>query len=234
MPDKRSFAIQTLLATLVLNGVLLSAVLLLGDGLAASGQTVLVWVLGAAISLVLWGVIYWLGARMLDRIPLPVATAPLPAKERVRPAAPAATPLPEAPRAQPAQQAVSSESGAVQLLAIMQREGRLIDFLQEDLRAYDDAQIGAAVRPIHEGCRHALQEHIKLEPIFSQSEGSTVSVEPGFDQRAVRLTGSVTGQPPFSGELRHRGWRVVEVALPKPIGQGEPRIVAAAEVEVHT
>jgi len=74
------------------------------------------------------------------------------------------------------------------MLAIMQRQGRLIDFLHEDLRAYDDAQIGAAVRPIHEGCRQALDEHIKLEPIFSESEGNTVSVQLGFDPRAVRWT----------------------------------------------
>src|SRR5207253_6846543 len=35
---------------------------------------------------------------------------------------------------------------AVQLLAILQREGRLLDFLQEDVDGYADAQIGAAVR----------------------------------------------------------------------------------------
>jgi len=233
MPDKRSFAVQTLLATVVLNGALLAILtLLLGNALAASGQTVLVWAIGVVLTLALWALIYAIGSRIMDRIPEPVTTAPLPAKERVRPPAPA--PASVAPPVTCAEPAATANHGAIQMLAIMQRQGRLIDFLHEDLRAYDDAQIGAAVRPIHEGCRQALDEHIKLEPIFSESEGSTVSVQPGFDPRAVRLTGSVVGQPPFRGELRHRGWRVVQIQLPKPTGKGdEQAIVAAAEVEVQ-
>ncbi len=235
MPDKRSFVVQTLLATVLLNGALLVAItLLLGDALAASGQMVLLWVLGAVFTLVLWGVIYWIGSRMVDRIPEPVTTAPLPAKERVRPAPPAAPATSATTPAMRLEPGTTAEGGALQLLAIMQREGRLIDFLREDLRAYDDAQIGAAVRPIHEGCRQALDEHIKLEPIFSETEGSTVSVEPGFDARAIRLTGIVAGEPPFRGELRHRGWRVTEIELPKPaFSRDQQQILASAEVEVQ-
>jgi hypothetical protein len=119
------------------------------------------------------------------------------------------------------------------MLAILQRQGRLIDFLQENLSMYDDAQIGAAVRTIHEGSKQALAEHVTLEPIFTETEGSPVAVEPGFDTRAVRLTGHVVGEPPFRGELRHRGWRVVNINLPQqPGGQDKQLIVAAAEVEV--
>ena len=122
----------------------------------------------------------------------------------------------------------------MQMLAILQRQGRLIDFLQEDLRMYDDAQIGAAVRTIHEGCRQALAEHVKLEPIFPEAEGTTVTVQPAFDTRAVRLTGDVVGEPPFRGALRHRGWRVASLDLPKQVsGSDKAMIVAAAEVEVN-
>ena len=120
------------------------------------------------------------------------------------------------------------------MLAILQRQGRLIDFLQEDLRMYEDAQIGTAVRGIHEGCRQALAEHLQLEPIFKEDEGTAVTVPPGFDTHAVRLTGDVAGEPPFTGVLRHRGWRVVSMNLPKQArGQDEQMIVAAAEVEVN-
>ncbi len=120
------------------------------------------------------------------------------------------------------------------MLAILQRQGRLVDFLQENLSMYDDAQIGAAVRTIHEGAKQALAEHVTLEPIFTETEGSPVAVEPGFDTRAVRLTGHVVGEPPFRGELRHRGWRVVNIHLPQqPGGQDKQLIVAAAEVEVQ-
>lgn len=236
MPAKRSYAIQTLLVTVVLNGALLAAIaLLLGDALAASNQTMLLFAIAGVVTLALWLINYWIGGRIIDRDRAPVAASP-PARQAAAPppAAPAAAPIAAAPpmtRPQPV--AVSAESGAVQLLAILQRKGRLIDFLCEDLRAYDDAQIGAAVRPIHEGCRQALDEHVKLEPIFAEAEGSPVSVQPGFDPRAVRLSGTVAGEPPFRGELRHRGWRVVNIELPKtPNSRDEQRIVAAAEVEL--
>ena len=93
------------------------------------------------------------------------------------------------------------------MLAILQRQGRLIDFLQEDLAPFEDAQIGAAVRSVHAGCKQALDEHIQLEAIYPEAEGSVVSVPSGFDAYAIRLSGNVSGEPPFTGTLRHRGWR---------------------------
>jgi hypothetical protein len=117
------------------------------------------------------------------------------------------------------------------MLAILQRKGRLIDFLQENLSGYDDAQIGAAVRTIHAGCREALLEHVTLEPIYSENEGSQVTVDAGFDANAVRLVGNVTGEPPFRGTLVHRGWRVAKLALPRQTSDKE-KVIAPAEVEI--
>lgn len=126
-----------------------------------------------------------------------------------------------------------SPAPAVQLLSILQRQGRFIDFLEEDLKLYDDAQIGAAVRSIHDGCKQALSEHVGLSPVIEQEEGSDVTIQPGFDAYAVRLTGNVSGEPPFRGALRHRGWRVVKIELPQQVeGQEKKWIVAPAEVEV--
>ncbi len=123
--------------------------------------------------------------------------------------------------------------GAVQVLSVLQRQGRLIDFLEEDLSRYDDAQIGAAVRSIHESCKAALAECVQLEAVMTQEEGSVVTVPSGFDPAAVRLTGNVSGDPPFRGVLRHRGWRIRKVHLPKLTAQvGKERIVAPAEVEI--
>lgn len=124
-------------------------------------------------------------------------------------------------------------SGApLRLLALLQREGRLLDFLLEDIAAYSDEQVGAAVRDIHRQCQTALKEHLVLEPIFPQPEGANVEVPSGFDPSAVRLTGNVTGQPPFRGTLQHHGWRVKELKLaPPPEGQDE-FIVMPAEVEL--
>ena len=124
-------------------------------------------------------------------------------------------------------------SGApLRLLALLQREGRLVDFLLEDIQSYDNEQIGAAVRDIHRECHHALKEHLDLVPIIAQPEGETVEVPPGFDPSAVQLLGNVTGQPPFRGALTHPGWRVKEIKLaPPPEGQDE-FVLQPAKVEL--
>lgn len=121
---------------------------------------------------------------------------------------------------------------ALQLLALLQQEGRLVDFLEEDLSAYADEQIGAAVRPIHEGCRAVLRDRLVLAPILPSAEGATVTVERGFDPAAVRITGNVRGEPPYRGVLRHPGWRSAGLKLPAPTGGQDPSILAPAEVEV--
>jgi len=125
---------------------------------------------------------------------------------------------------------------AVQILSALQREGRLVDFLQEDLGPHEDAQIGAAVRSVHEGCRKAMAEHLELRPVYEQEEeGAQVTVRKGFDARAVRLTGNVAGDPPFRGVLRHRGWQVVRLDLPRPMGELSEKqwVLAPAEVEIE-
>jgi len=121
---------------------------------------------------------------------------------------------------------------AVQLLGLLQREGRLVDFLREEIQPYEDEQIGAAVRAIHESCRQVLTEHLTLEPVLSGNEGDEVTIPKDFDPSAIRLTGNVSGDPPFRGTLRHSGWRAKQVKLPsQPSGQ-DPKIVAPAEVEI--
>ena len=101
----------------------------------------------------------------------------------------------------------------LQLLAILQREGRLIDFCEEELAGFSDAQIGAAARTVHDGCRKALRSMITLEPVRTEAEGASVELPAGFDPRSVRLTGNVVGKPPFKGVLKHHGWRTAEVVI---------------------
>jgi hypothetical protein len=121
---------------------------------------------------------------------------------------------------------------AVQMLGLLQRDGRLIDFLAEDVAAYPDAQLGAAVRSIHTSCRQVLERYVKLDPVIDSEEDQPVTVPAGFDPAAIKLIGNVTGEPPIRGVLRHRGWRVKEVTLPSlPQGAGRA-IVAPAEVEI--
>lgn len=126
-----------------------------------------------------------------------------------------------------------SPAPAIQVLSLLQRQGRLIDFLEEDLSLYEDGQIGAAVRSVHQGCKEALSKDVGLEPVLGEEEGAEVTIESGFDPRAVRLTGNVQGAPPFRGILRHRGWRVVRMDLPLRSPDRETDwILAPAEVEI--
>lgn len=121
---------------------------------------------------------------------------------------------------------------AVQMLALLQRDGRLIDFLAENISGYPDEQLGAAVRKIHETCRQVLEHYVKLEPIVNSAEDEVVTVQTGFDPAAIKLIGNLAGEPPVRGVLRHKGWRVKEVNLP-PLAQDTGRmVVAPAEVEV--
>ena len=118
------------------------------------------------------------------------------------------------------------------LLSVLQREGRLVDFLQEELGPYNDAQIGAAVRSIHENCKKSLEKHLSPLFVMDKDEGETVTVPVDFDSSVIKLTGNVTGEPPFTGILRHKGWRAGKLELPVLSASGDVKIIAPAEVEI--
>jgi hypothetical protein len=119
------------------------------------------------------------------------------------------------------------------LLSVLQRDGRLLDFFAEDLSLYEDEQIGAAVRTIHEDCKTAMNKYLSLKPVLEAPEGEAVTIESDFDPNAVKLTGNVTGEPPFKGVVRHRGWKTTRTELPELSETKDPSIVSAAEVEVE-
>jgi hypothetical protein len=172
----------------------------------------------------------FVGAPLLVGLLLLLALPNLVTSETVTQEEKSIQPTPELKKAAPP--AKPTTDAAVQFLGLLQREGRLVDFLREDIQPYDDAQIGAAVRAIHEGCRQILSEHLTLEPVLSGNEGDEVTVPADFDPSAIRLTGNVSGNPPFRGTLRHAGWRAKQVKLPaQPAGQ-DTKIVAPAEVEI--
>ncbi len=149
--------------------------------------------------------------------PVPAAARPVSAPTPPPVQAPAPTP---------------SFDAALQLLGLLQREARLIDFTQEDIRAYADADIGAAARVVHAGCRKVLDEHFSISPLRTEAEGSRIRLEAGFDARAVRLTGNVVGSAPFQGSLNHRGWRATDVRLPQLTAGHDVFVLAQAEVEL--
>jgi hypothetical protein len=121
---------------------------------------------------------------------------------------------------------------ALQLLSLLQREGRLVDFVQQDILQFSDADVGAAARVVHDGCRRALQRVAQFVPVRDDAEGHGVTVPAGFDATSLLLTGNVSGAPPFHGTLRHRGWRAQDFVLPDIIGETDCTVIAPAEVEL--
>jgi Domain of unknown function (DUF2760) len=121
----------------------------------------------------------------------------------------------------------------LRVLAVLQRDGRLVDFLEEEIDAYSDAQVGAAVRDIHRSCRKSLHDYLTISRVIEAGEEERVTIPPDFDPAAIRLVGNVTGAPPFEGVLKHHGWRVSSVHLPVlPVARDDSSVLSPAEVEI--
>jgi hypothetical protein len=146
---------------------------------------------------------------------------------------------PETKRASPetrlggraAAEAVAPE-GALLLLSLLQREGRFVDFVQQDISGFADAEVGAVARVVHAGCRKALTEHARIAPVRSEPEGSRISLDSDYDPAAIKLTGNLSGTGPYRGVLRHRGWQAEAIRLPALVESAGARVLAPAEVEI--
>jgi hypothetical protein len=167
--------------------------------------------------------------RLAARVQALRAGAPL--ASEVPPPAPVQAPPPPPPAPAPVR-ATANVDAALQLLALLQRESRFVDFLQEDIAAYSDADVGGAARLLHGGARKVLKETFDLEAVRTEAEGSRLTLPAGFDAAAVRVTGNVVGQPPFKGTLQHKGWRATAVRLPALTEGHDTRVIAPAEVEL--
>jgi Domain of unknown function (DUF2760) len=144
----------------------------------------------------------------------------------------APSPAPSLPKQPPAVKPIE-RSDAITLLATLQREARFVDFIQESLAGYNDAQIGAVARDVHRDSAAVIDRLFALKPAAPQEEGALVDVPAGFDAGRFRLTGNVNGEPPFHGRLVHPGWEAAKCELPTWTGSKESaRVIAPAEVEI--
>ncbi|MBX2812923.1 MAG: DUF2760 domain-containing protein [Myxococcales bacterium] len=125
-----------------------------------------------------------------------------------------------------------AEAVATQTLGLLQAEGRLLDFLSEDISTYSDAEVGQVVREIHRGCKKAIDDHFDLEPVRSEAEDGPITIGADFNPHEIRLVGRVVGQPPVTGTLKHAGYRAVSVRLPRIRTDASSRVIAPAEVEL--
>ena len=134
-----------------------------------------------------------------------------------------------APAAPPA---AKTSDGALQILSILQRDARLVDFLMEDIAGYSDDQVGAAVRELHDQCRDSMARYVTLQPVIDGVEG-TFAKAPSSDPAVVKFIGNVPAKPPSGGTLRHKGWRASKIDLPALVGKQDATVIAPAEIEIE-
>lgn len=128
--------------------------------------------------------------------------------------------------------AQETDASHLRLLHYLQETGRLVDFFKEDIASFTDAQVGAAVRKIHQDCRQVLEELVTIRPLKEENEGAVINIPKGYDPSEIKLVGKVRGEPPFSGVLIHRGWKAHKRSLPKQIGELTKGVISPAEVEI--
>ena len=191
----------------VLNGLLLIP--------ATSAYTILIAVLGLLLALFVLA-LSLIGVPKTGATPAPIP-APAPAPATLQP--------PVVTEKQP-------EAEIVAFFALLQEKGRLVDFLMENLTGFDDAQVGAAARVIHQGCSEVLKEYFKITPVSEAEEGSQVTVPAGYAAEEYRLIGKLSGNPPFTGKLIHKGWKTEYVKLPRLTKTKRLPPIAPAEVEL--
>jgi len=170
----------------------------------------------------------------LATIACALATGASPVGKVEEKTSPAPAPVAPPSVAPPAPAANQAEAEVVAFFALLQEKGRFVDFLMDDVTAYDDAQVGAAARVVHQGCREVLREHFKITPVSDAAEGSRVTAPAGYAPDEYRLLGKISGEPPFSGTLIHKGWKTEFVKLPRIIKTDDRRLpgIAPAEVEL--
>jgi hypothetical protein len=204
----KSYIAPAAVLLVIVNGLLLIP--------ATAGHTVPIAAVALALALLI--LIISLTCARSSRPPRPVQTV---------------TPAPVATSIQPpASTAQQAEAEIVTFFGLLQEKGRFVDFLMEDITPYEDSEVGAAARVIHQGCRQVLQEYFNVSPISEAAEGAQVTVPAGYSADQFRLVGKLSGEPPFTGTLLHKGWKTEFVKLPRIVNTDRLPSIAPAEVEL--
>jgi hypothetical protein len=203
----RAYIVFGAILIVILNGILLLP--------AATGHSVLIAGLALLVAVVVLALSFFAG------------------REPASGAAVAAPPAPPAPVQPPPPLESQAESEIVAFFALLQEKGRLIDFLMDDIAGYEDAEVGAAARVVHQGCRQILDEYFKISAISEAQEGAQVTLPAGYPTDQYRIVGKLAGEPPFTGTLLHKGWKTDSVKLPRILTSGKLPAIAPAEVELR-
>ncbi len=148
---------------------------------------------------------------------------------------PAPPPAPQKPVKPPIPEGVDYGE-VLAFLGMLQDKGRFLDFLMEDIAAYDDTQVAGASRVVHQGCAGVIKEYLALGPVYPGAEGERTVVDSETDPHRYRLLGKVGGAPPYKGFVIHRGWKTSKLALPrysKPVDRMAENIISPMEIELR-
>lgn len=152
-------------------------------------------------------------------------------------AQPVEKPAPAAEPPKPKTRDRDIDGHIVHFLGLLQEKGRLVDFVMDDITSYNNEQVGAAARVVHQGCAQVIKEHLTLAPVHSGQEGASVTLESGYDSTSYRAVGKLAGSPPFQGTLLHHGWKTTRIELPR-LAEKTPAtgdlVITPAEVEVKS
>ncbi len=139
------------------------------------------------------------------------------------------TPKKAAPKPEPK----PNRSDAISLLSALQREARFVDIVSEPLGDYSDAQVGAAARDVLRDSGKVIERMFALKPLTEVEDGASIETPSNFDPAEYRLTGNVSGDGPFSGNVAHHGWKATKCDVPQWSGNKKTEmIVAPVEVEI--
>lgn len=157
-------------------------------------------------------------------------------RSRQEPTAPAVQPPPPAATPKPVKPEPTQTGEALILLSLLQEKGRFLDYVTEDITAFNDAQVAAASRVVHQGCSAVIKECLALSPTHEGKEGDRITLDKSFDPNRYRLLGKVPQEPPYQGVVVHRGWQTTKLALPRftrPVDPTGPNVITPMDVEVR-
>lgn len=123
---------------------------------------------------------------------------------------------------------IDPRASARVLLALLQREGRFVDFLEQPVDGFSDADVGAAARVVHAGCKKALAGRITVTPILAEDEGARVMLS-GTEENVTLAGAARAREGTFT--VVHRGWRLAHDELPTLTAGHDGAVLQAAEVE---
>ncbi len=126
-----------------------------------------------------------------------------------------------------------NNNAAKQLLKILQKQGRLLDFLTQNIDQFNDKEVANAAKVVHRGCNRALKKHCIIKAIYDTNENTNITLNPNFDRSKVNLTGNHHIKSPIKGILIHKGWQIESLSLPTLTEKANPDILQPAEIEVR-